>query len=163
MIFKLTECGNYKVSEYGDIYSLERIVAGKSNSQRLIKAKKLKLSLDSSGYLKCSICNLGTKKTINIHKIVVKLFVGTSDLTINHIDGNKLNNHYKNLEYITHEQNIAHAHKIGIHKNKHERIKDKRAIFFNYLNNGFSEKESMICAGMNRRQVKETYKRINGH
>ena len=50
-------------------------------------------------------------KNYSIHKIIAECFIGKrpKGYTINHIDGNKLNNDYSNLEYITREENYKHA------------------------------------------------------
>ena len=36
----------------------------------------------------------------------------------NHIDGNKKNNNYKNLEWVTHRENMIHARKNTIYTKK---------------------------------------------
>lgn len=38
------------------------------------------------------------------------------DLTVNHKDGNKTNNHVDNLEYLTHKENTHHSFQSGIRK-----------------------------------------------
>ena len=46
----------------------------------------------------------------NVHRLVAICFVeGDVSLTVNHIDGNKLNNVYTNLEFISAKDNIKHA------------------------------------------------------
>ena len=35
--------------------------------------------------------------------------------TVNHIDGNSLNNHADNLEWISHADNIRHGFEIGLY------------------------------------------------
>ena len=56
-------------------------------------------------------------KTIFIHRLVAMTFIeGNEKLTVNHKDGNKLNNHYSNLEFISSVKNLKHAHRIGLSK-----------------------------------------------
>lgn len=48
----------------------------------------------------------GERKTIGVHRVIAYAFLGISDLTVNHKDGNKENNSISNLEYMaTKEQN----------------------------------------------------------
>jgi hypothetical protein len=52
----------------------------------------------------------------NVHRIVAKAFIPrpTDKEYVNHKDGNKLNNHYSNLEWCTQQENILHAQqKLG--------------------------------------------------
>lgn len=52
-------------------------------------------------------------KLIAAHRLVAEFWVNNPDpaknITVNHIDGNTANNHYTNLEWVTHEENINHA------------------------------------------------------
>lgn len=43
-----------------------------------------------------------------VHGLVAKYFIGDSELTVNHIDGDKLNNDVSNLEYISNRANVCH-------------------------------------------------------
>jgi hypothetical protein len=48
-------------------------------------------------------------KKIRINILVAKYFINENDienLVVDHIDGNKQNNYYKNLQYITISENI---------------------------------------------------------
>jgi hypothetical protein len=47
-------------------------------------------------------------KRIYFHRVVAGHFLGSSPLSVNHIDGNKLNNNPDNLEYLTAKENFRH-------------------------------------------------------
>ena len=61
----------------------------------------LKPSFNAYGYLKLKL----NGKNIPLHRIVIETFKGKSDLTVDHIDMNKLNNDISNLEYVTRSEN----------------------------------------------------------
>lgn len=44
-----------------------------------------------------------------VHRLVAHEFYGDKDLPVNHINGIKIDNHYKNLEYVTNYENQQHA------------------------------------------------------
>lgn len=56
------------------------------------------------------------KLLIKIHKAVAEMFVQNinNKSIVNHIDGNKLNNSFKNLEWCTNQENTTHAFKMRI-------------------------------------------------
>ena len=66
-------------------------------------ARESQYQIMKNGYKKCAV---GL-----VHRIVAEAFIGKapneSD-TINHKDGDKLNNHYSNLEWISHSENVRH-------------------------------------------------------
>lgn len=96
--------GLYQVSNMGKIKSLKRNIV-------------MKQFKDNLGYL---CINLQTKqhkkKKYRIHRIVAKTFLlNFSNLPqVNHIDGNKLNNHIDNLEWCTASENMQHAWGNGL-------------------------------------------------
>lgn len=66
--------------------------------------KTIKPTLNKKGYQRV---DLSYDKHLLVHKLVFETFVDKIDknLVIDHIDGNKLNNHYKNLQQITSKEN----------------------------------------------------------
>jgi len=106
----IIEYPNYQVNNLGDIKSLRRLVVQKNRSF-YIKEKILKPVLSNQGYFSVKLYNSPSSKTHIIHRLVGIYFIpNPNDFTIlNHIDGNKLNNHYTNLEWVTHRENDCHA------------------------------------------------------
>lgn len=75
------------------------------------------------GYLDCRIINKdGKRKSPRIHRLVAETFIPNPNNKpcVNHIDGNKLNNKVKNLEWVTYSENNKHAHENGLLKSTSE-------------------------------------------
>lgn len=92
---------NYLISENGQVYSL------KSK-----KIRKIQLHNRYSPYKYIRIYDNQHKlRTKKIHTLVAITYIGPRPLgcVINHKDGNKLNNHIDNLEYISNELNLRLA------------------------------------------------------
>ena len=109
--------GLYEITEFGDVFAMERIVKSGKNEKciRHYERKEKPQRFDKYGYKRVSLSKKGIVKTISVHRLVAITFVeGDSKLTVNHIDGNKLNNHFSNLEFISSSENVKHAHQIGI-------------------------------------------------
>ena len=51
-----------------------------------------------------------------------KIYDDYKDLQVNHIDGNKLNNCLRNLEWVTNQENQLHKFKIGLGNNYTRKI-----------------------------------------
>lgn len=94
-----------------------------------IKSKTRKKSLKTrvhEGYYDCRIIDdSGKKRSPRIHRLVAETFMPNNPSEqnqVNHIDGNKLNNHLDNLEWVTSRQNQMHAIKNGLKKPTTRRI-----------------------------------------
>jgi hypothetical protein len=67
-----------------------------------------------NGYLQVALCYNGQTSRY-CHRLVATAFLGDGNgLEVNHKDGNKRNNHYTNLEWVTHQQNMDHAKEHGL-------------------------------------------------
>lgn len=75
--------------------------------------RKVKPQPNGKGYLRFWVGG----KHIFVHRMVAKLYVPNPDNKpqVNHKDGNKLNNHADNLEWVTNQENRDHAMRTGLH------------------------------------------------
>ena len=111
--------GKYMISNYGNVLSKNFLNTGED---RLLKLKR-----HHSGYIFVRLCNGAGQKQKNqtIHILVARAFIPNPDNKpcVNHIDGNKANNHVTNLEWVTHKENKQHAIRTGLsnpHKNNRQ-------------------------------------------
>ena len=99
--------GLYKVSDKGNIYSVER------KDSRGIKCggRTLKSIYNKYGYLRVNLCKNGEVKAKYIHRIVAQTFIHNQNnfLEINHKDENKTNNIVENLEWCTSKYNANYG------------------------------------------------------
>ncbi len=90
----------YMIYPTGEIYSR-------------LKNKYLQFDINKSGYFRiCLITNNG-KRNFSVHRLVANSFIinpfPDTYTDVNHIDGNKQNNNYLNLEWCNNNQNKYHA------------------------------------------------------
>lgn len=87
------------------------------------------------GYLLVNLYNSEcNKKTIvPVHRIIAILFIPNPHgyKCVNHIDGNKQNNHVSNLEWCSSSYNNAHAYQIGLKKPHTENGKSIKQLTLN--------------------------------
>lgn len=97
----------YKISNYGNVLSLEK----KAGNGGIYKEKILKFGINSRGYLYVNLCKNAKIKKHLIHRLVGQHFIKNlyNKPCINHIDCNKQNNYYENLEWCTYKENTQHA------------------------------------------------------
>jgi hypothetical protein len=93
--------GFYEINEIGEVRSC---FPGKP-------VKMLKPIPKSYGYLKVNLQADGRIVQASIHRLVADVFVPNPDHKpqVNHKDGNKHNNHFENLEWVTASENIKHS------------------------------------------------------
>lgn len=83
---------NYEISNFGNIRN---------------KTKLLKIVPNKQGYNIVVLCNGGIRKTINVHRLVAAAFVPNPENKpcVDHIDGDRANNHADNLRWVTAKEN----------------------------------------------------------
>lgn len=72
--------------------------------------KELKGTFKSCEYHKVSLTIEGKIKCYMVHRLVAEVFIPNPDNlpVVHHIDGNKLNNHVSNLQWVTEKENAKH-------------------------------------------------------
>jgi hypothetical protein len=96
---KTLKLSDYTITENGEVIN--------NNSKRVLKAQK-----NGKGYLRVSISG----RLEFVHRLVANQYVPNPENKpqVNHKDGNKLNNHYTNLEWVTNLENRRHACENGL-------------------------------------------------
>jgi len=134
-----------------------------SNSGRVLKWNgfywvKKRHTLNNFGYCRITLCGNGRIKNILISRLVAIHFKKNPNNLpeVNHKDGNKLNNWDWNLEWCTHQYNVMHSYKMGLHdKNQNYKTKniDKERVIRYYYIDGMSQEDLGIEFGVNRRVI----------
>jgi hypothetical protein len=110
---------DYEASNLGNIRSWKK----------QSKGKVLKPFISNCGYNLIHLLENNKRFTKAVHRIIILSFIGQSDLTVNHIDGNKTNNKISNLEYCTMKENLIHAYKSGLKNGDHKRGENNYKTF----------------------------------
>lgn len=147
----------YQISNFGRVKSLERIdTKGQIRYQKILSSRQ-----DKGGYLRVVLCQNSKMYNFIVHRLVAIHFLITpenyKDLTVNHKDGNKLNNHPSNLEWLTIADNNKHAYMTGLKDNKGEKhgeakLTEKQVLNIRYLNKikWFNQKELAHIFGVSK-------------
>lgn len=99
-------------------YNRKYIVNNNGVIVSINKGKQLLVNsrIDRAGYKTVRLNINGQTHTRYIHRIVAMAFVPNhmNKPFINHRNGNKLDNRPKNLEWVTHQENVQHAHDLRL-------------------------------------------------
>lgn len=118
--------GHYDISSHGRVRSYNQTYRTdiKNNQKVTRKGRILKANILNTGYCQVALYKKGKCKKKAVHRLVGKAFVPNPENKpqINHKDGNKTNNHYKNIEWATAEENQQHRFETLGHE-IHNKIK----------------------------------------
>lgn len=130
--------GRYQVSNTGKVVSL-----------KYNPPKEIFQTTTNCGYKQVKLYCNGAKKQIGIHRLVAFAFVEgyENGLEVNHIDGNKTNNLYTNLEWVTRSQNQQHQFKMY--------GKEKKRNYCSYCGKEISSTAVLCtsCNGLKNRKI----------
>lgn len=111
--------GKYKVSNYGFVKSM--------NYNNTKREKIMVGNIDKNGYKTVTLSNI-KKRTFKVHRLVAQAFIANTESleTVNHLDENKQNNHYLNLEWCTVKDNINYG--SGVQRSSNSRKGERNTI-----------------------------------
>jgi hypothetical protein len=170
----IVECGdNYEVSNLGRVRSIDRKVNSISGG-RTIKSKMIKFWYDKDGYARVTLHFKGSKKHYMVHRLVALSFIENPDNkpTVNHKDGDKINNNIDNLEWSTYKEQINHAddNNLRVMPNGEnwynaKLTEDKvREIFYLYKSGKYSQRKLAEIYGVSTGAIQGiTYKKSWKH
>ena len=96
----------YMVSDDGQIKSLRR--------DKVLSPKR-----NHDGYLRIQIWKKGSCRFVSLHRLIAEAFLPRPEgvnIVVNHKNGDKTDNRICNLEWVTQQENIAHAWETGLSK-----------------------------------------------
>lgn len=126
MTKEIVNFSNYTVSTDGTITN---------TSRNWIKSQWV----GANGYKHVDLQQDGVRKKIAVHRLLALHFMPNPEnrRTVNHIDGNKLNNELINLEWATDSENIQHAYDNGLnYQNRKVSSAEAEALFLSRIMNG---------------------------
>lgn len=102
----IKEFKDYTIDTEGNVYSKR-------------KHKCLKQTINKYGYCKVTLQKDKYKKMYSVHRLVAEAFIPNYNKLpqVNHIDGDKQNNHVANLEWCTAKHNMNEAVRTGLFDN----------------------------------------------
>lgn len=104
------------VPGYEGLYSISANGKVRSEAKHGRPARILQPSRSHNGYLRLYLCRNGRRHNFSVHQLVASAFMGPVPIghEVNHRDGDKSNNRVSNLAYVTHSENLRHAHRTGL-------------------------------------------------
>lgn len=110
----------YQVSDMGRIRSHGKITSSARFRVRRWKDRIIKPKIGKDNCLRVELWRGKDHKTVLVHRLEAVAFLGgslDSEYTVNHKDGNRLNNNLSNLEWLTRGDNIRHGFATGLYNN----------------------------------------------
>jgi hypothetical protein len=95
--------------------------------------------------------------TFAVHRLVAEAFIPNNDLRecVNHKDGNKLNNHFTNLEWVTTSENHLHAYETGLRINAKACLGKKMGSTSQYHNVTYDRSRNRWIGSIKENQIQK--------
>lgn len=102
-----------EIKNYPDYFISETGIVTRKKDNKIVS-----VHLNHKGYPSVNLQNNNSWKVITIHRLVALTYIPViaDKPQVNHIDGNKENNHISNLEWVNNRENTLHAIKEKLYK-----------------------------------------------
>jgi len=117
--------------------------------------KKMRPADNGRGYLILTLSIGKGRKVKAVHRIVAEAFIpNPNNLSdVDHIDGDRRNNHKSNLRWLTHGDNIRHSYKLknrSAEGTKNANCKTKEVVVLHIC--------ELLQSGMGLAEIRDTFK-----
>lgn len=97
----------YQASNLGRIKGLDRVIINSLGRRKTIKGEIIVPVVGKDGYLKLNLGKDGKKATFRVHRLIMMAFHGYSELIVDHINNDIVDNRLCNLRYCTNRENVS--------------------------------------------------------
>lgn len=154
------------VPEWEDAYSISN--TGRIFSKRMKKPITLRIS--NHGYVTADLFTrrqgIIRRKKVYVHRLVAMCFVPNPDNKdyVDHIDNNKTNNLYTNLQWVTNSENVKKGYLTADPEKKKKHFR-KQAVFINTTPKIYFEsmRECAKSLGLPAERIKTVLRFFNGN
>lgn len=152
--------GRYLVSNLGSVKATARCVFRRSKegalgSPHTVREKTLKGCITPDGYRITRLSAEGKERNFFVHSLVAEAFIDKPSYAecVNHKDGNKLNNHVSNLEWVTLAENTRHGWRTGLYAaNQRTQFKPVKL-----QHKDFDKIKKLYAKGMKQKEIAAIY------
>ena len=114
----IPEFPGYEVSNRGRIRTHDKVSSSSRYEHRKWKDRILKQKVTKDHCCHIDLWKDSKPHSFLVHRLVADAFLErniNTDLTVNHKDGNRLNNNVENLEWVSLRDNIRHGFSAGLY------------------------------------------------
>lgn len=154
-----------EANQFGEIRTVDRYIKTK-NGTRFVKGRVLKQFLNKNGYMQVQLHANGKPVSLYVHRVIAICFIPNPDNLpeINHRDNNRKNNAVSNLEWCTHQYNMAYKNKFGTSPTE---IQGRPVIAINFITGEIfrfkSQREAARQLSVNLRSLSYVLKGKRNH
>ena len=118
--------GIYQISNYGNVRSVDRLIKYSNGNIVSYKGQAIKPYIATNGYVLVDLTKEHKRYKKIVHRLVAEAFIGNPQMfpEVNHIDENKQNNHFENLEWCT----VKYNRNFGTRNIRSAKSKDYKSI-----------------------------------